>query len=382
LSTPSQPAADGRFPHLDGLRGIAILLVMVFHMVIMPAATPPDVWVRSAAAYGWVGVDLFFALSGFLITSILLRGRRRGGRGRFLWRFWARRALRIFPLYYGVLVLALVVLPQFDHPKAAAFQRIQGDELWYWLYLSNFSIAAAGAFRHGILDISWSLAIEEQFYLLWPAVVLLAPVRWLKWICLAGVGLSLAARAYMVQAGWHPIAVYVHTLAHLDPLLLGALGAVLLQEGAARAARRLAWIFTGAGVLWLAALAAGGPGAAGTHPAYVPGLTALGAGFALLVVRAAGGAVPAWMSRLLDRPWLVRMGLYSYAMYLFHLPLRALLRDTLYPPQAFATLWGSPLPGQLLFLAAGISLSYYAAKLSWHLYESRFLALKRWLPYR
>ena len=127
--------------------------------------------------------------SGLLITGILVDSK--GGAGYF-WNFYAHRTLRIFPLYYAVVFLSLVVIPNLPpglvpSGKLANFGRIDGDELWYWLYLSNFSIARAGEWRHGILGISWSLAIEEQFYLEWPLVVLRCSLR---------VGFSLLALTF------------------------------------------------------------------------------------------------------------------------------------------------------------------------------------------
>src|SRR5437870_557283 len=159
---------------LDGLRGIAILMVMLYHQTVMVGSTGIDRFVGFWTLSGWIGVDLFFVLSGFLITGILSDSK--GATGYFR-NFYARRVLRIFPLYYGVVAFSLLILPYIPHWKLENLARIKGDELWYWTYLSNFSIAAHAAFRHGILDVSWSLSIEEQFYLMWPLLVLLLSRR-------------------------------------------------------------------------------------------------------------------------------------------------------------------------------------------------------------
>src|SRR5258707_7301954 len=145
--------SEHRIPALYGLRGIAVLFVFVFHS-IGPLITP----MGFIAYMGWLGVDLFFVLSGFLITSILLRARDAENYYKV---FYARRALRILPLYY--LALTLSLLTTHDHYTFRA-------QIWFWLNLSNL----ATAFNPMLipwLSHYWSLAVEEQFYLIWPAVV-------------------------------------------------------------------------------------------------------------------------------------------------------------------------------------------------------------------
>ena len=143
---------------------------MISHMTLFEPTGDLQSWAFAVANAGWIGVDLFFVLSGYLISGILLDAKCEPG---YIGKFWARRALRILPLYYAVVAFSLIILPNIAHPYAALFGRISGDEWSYWLLLSNFSIAQVGMFRHGILDVSWSLAIEEQFYIVWPLIVLL-----------------------------------------------------------------------------------------------------------------------------------------------------------------------------------------------------------------
>jgi peptidoglycan/LPS O-acetylase OafA/YrhL len=333
----------------------------------------------SLTGFGWCGVDLFFVLSGFLITGILLDSKGRQG---YFSTFYARRVLRIFPLYYAVLFFSLVILPGIPHPKSQNFGRIAGDEAWYWLYLSNYSIAKAQTFRHGILDVSWSLAIEEQFYLLWPLIVFLLNRRALLWLC-GGVAVSaLLLRCFLVCGGIRPIATYVLTPTRMDALVMGAWVALFLRGEMGPALLRplaRAALFVGLPVLALCV-------ALGRTDSLDPlmqtaGYSVLGMVFsallALLVIRPADST---WF-RLFCHPVVLTFGKYSYALYLFHLPLRALLRDTAYRPERFLVLFGSKIPGQLVFYLISGAFSLGAAWLSWNLMEKHFLKLKRFFTY-
>src|SRR6186997_1549382 len=175
----------GFIPALDGLRGIAIVLVMLHHFTYLRPTSGIDALIGNVLFFGWTGVDLFFVLSGFLITGILLDTRNSR---RYFTTFYARRTLRIFPLYYLILFIALVVLPKFpavDRVLIGQDELIDLPPQWpYWLYLTNFSIADRG-WVHGWVDVGWSLAIEEQFYLVWPLVIWLCPPRLVALLCAA-----------------------------------------------------------------------------------------------------------------------------------------------------------------------------------------------------
>ena len=149
------PSAEPRIPELDALRGIAAVVIVIFH-----SNTRRMPW-------GWAAVDLFFVLSGFLITGIVLR---HGGTRGFLGRFYARRALRIFPVYYLVM-LGLVafggILPRPNDPRGLLY------ELTYTQFVPVLLVRRVPAYSP-YLGHTWTLAIEEQFYLVWPALILLA----------------------------------------------------------------------------------------------------------------------------------------------------------------------------------------------------------------
>jgi peptidoglycan/LPS O-acetylase OafA/YrhL len=385
VSTRSAPAdrplpeLAGHVPALDGIRGLAILMVMVYHLTLLPGGVGLDrVW-ASVAAFGWAGVDLFFVLSGFLITGILWEAR---GSRHYFRNFYARRTLRIFPLYYAVIVLLLVVLPRLPHAQAARYGAVGSEQVWYWTYLSNFAIGLRHEWNLGSLDVSWSLAIEEQFYLVWPAVVLLLDRRALMRFCVGVIGVAVLTRTVLTLAGVHPIAVNVLTPCRLDALAVGAFLAlavrgtggiaVLLAPArpvAAVSLLLLAGLFAVQGPKWGVVR---GPGQLIGYS-----LLAVFYGCVLLlgVSRRGRGLNRFFSSRLLTT-----FGHYSYALYLFHLPISVCLRETVLRPGHMLALFGSHLPGQLLFYAAGIGLSLAAAWLSWRFYEGPILSLKRFFP--
>jgi len=324
---------------------------------------------------GWVGVDLFFVLSGFLITGILLDAM---GQPHYFRNFYARRVLRIFPLYYAVVFFSLVVLPHIHHPKAEHFGRVRGDEVWYWTYLSNFIIAKRDAWRHAILDVSWSLAIEEQFYLFWPAIVLLCSRRVLMAVCGLLIGAALVFRVGMACAGAGTIPIFVLTPSYVDALAVGAfLAAAARGTGGLATMIRPAAVVTLATAATLAALLVAQNETAASRWMQTIGFSALAVLFGGVLVLASSSAAPA---AFFAHPALRAFGKYSYALYLFNLPLRALVRDAGFTPERAPAVLGSRLPAQVLFYVIATSLSFVAALLSWHLYEKHFLRLKRFFP--
>ena len=388
LLAPAEPRH--RVPTLDGLRGLAILMVMVFHMSVLGFLDPPDrsivdrAWL-SVAMFGWSGVDLFFVLSGFLITGILLDAKG-GDRGRYFGSFYARRALRIAPLYYAVVAFALLVLPHLHTAKSDRFGSIRGDEVWYWTFLSNWVIGYRAAFRHGILDVTWSLAIEEQFYLVWPAVVLLVSRQTLGRICVGLIGLSIASRAGLYVFGSSPAAMHIPILTltpcRMDGLAAGAIVALLARRpGGLAAVRPVARrVAAGLGAALIAVLVCQGTNWTGSWPCEWFSYTAVAVFDAAVLVLVATADAGGWVSRLFDSAPLRHLGRFSFALYLFHNPIRGVIRDRVYRPDQFLAIAGSRLPGQLIFYAIAMSLSLAAAWASWHLLEKRVLRWKRFVP--
>src|SRR4051812_38390961 len=204
---PETPAdrllLKGHVPALDGLRGFAILLVLLLHFTPMGEASTKigaiGKWIASA---GGIGVDLFFVLSGFLITGILLDAK---GTPHFFRNFYARRTLRIFPLYYGVLFVCFILVPLF-HPFNAEEQQVAHEQGWLWLYGTNIRESMSGAdwpFHRGwiSMDHFWSLAVEEHFYLVWPLAVFLLNRRAMIATCFIAIAGALAWRLWLFFSG-------------------------------------------------------------------------------------------------------------------------------------------------------------------------------------
>ncbi len=366
-------------PALDGLRGIAIILVLFHHFTILKPVSAVDRWIADAALIGWSGVDLFFVLSGFLITGILIDAR---GSDRYFSSFYARRTLRIFPLYYLIVFLSLVVLPRlpawFDLLAGAGAPR----EQWpYWLYLTNFAVASRNAFLHGVLDVTWSLAIEEQFYVIWAVVVWLCPPRVLGGLCGLTILAAPIARIVALNQGVEPIDVYVLTQYRADALATGALLAWLLRRG---------WLQGQAGTgLVVAATALGGVMAVCwiDDGGWWANLWMQRTGYSLLALTGAGMLVAAVVQpqtavwpRMLSVGWLRAFGKYSYCLYLIHLPVMRVIRAFVLPPADFATM-GSVWAGQLVFYVIATTAAFAVAWISWRVFEAPILSLKARFPY-
>ena len=375
-------AQPGIIPALDGLRGVAIILVMLHHFTSYRPTSGIDALIGDVLFFGWVGVDLFFVLSGFLITGILLDTR---DSGRYFSTIYARRILRIFPLYYLILFLALVVLPKF--PAVHSVLTGQDDLVnlppqWpYWLYLTNFSIADRG-WVHGWVDVAWSLAIEEHFYLIWPLVIWLCPARLVAWLCTVIIVAEVFARSGARAANMEVLPIYVVTWFRLDGLVIGALLAVALRRGIMPGLNRLVPTVVIVGVAGLIAITI-----LGGHTwwwnrrmqQFGYSLIAVIAG-AMLVGAISRPADSLW-PRMLSAGWLRAFGKYSYCLYLIHLPVMRAVRAYVFDPQEYQTLALAPWIGQVLFYPMAATPAFALAWLSWRFFEAPILRLKARFPY-
>lgn len=367
----------GHLLPLDGLRGLAILLVLLLHFTTdmdIPAGTVAA-RVRSVFQLGWVGVDLFFVLSGFLITGILVDNK--GSRPYFR-PFYARRALRILPVYFLAVFAAFHILPRVFHDFDTGGLR---TEAAFWLFLTNFKELPYQLAR--TVGHFWSLAIEEQFYLMWPLVVFLSSRQQARRIALATVVLSPFVRYAALRAGVSAGSVYHFTPFRLDGLATGAFIALSMRDLAARVALDRLAKPAGLAALVVAVILFGPvplPEPLSTQLDFSIGFTALCVGFGALLARTVLAAPGSRLARVLSWPALVSLGTYSYAMYLVHVPLLRVVSKVGLPPQ-WAGSQRFPLLWVLGYTTALGIVTLVVAWMSWRLCERHFLALKRHVPY-
>jgi peptidoglycan/LPS O-acetylase OafA/YrhL len=380
-------ATEQRIPTLDGLRGIAVLLVMIFHAslvfsknshILAHHAAAPLRFLYFWALGGFTGVDLFFVISGFLITGILYDTKVSL---RYFRTFYARRILRIFPLYYAVLLCGLLVVPRIMSSTALS----GSDALWYWFHLSNFEISRQPTWgRNPAIEVAWSLSIEEQFYLVWPMVVMLCNRRVLTMISAALVGVALVSKILLAFHGVRDETIGLLTICRIDGLAIGAFIALAMRhpDGAVwsclrRRSRAIA-VIVAVAVVGEAAM----NGSFGNSTLYTTvGSTVVALLFGATLIMAVESPASALISRVLQQRLLLVFGRYSYALYLFHLPITLMIWRYLYSPHRYLADLATTVPGQLLFYGLVLSLPLACAWLSWHGYEKRFLSLKRYFRY-
>jgi peptidoglycan/LPS O-acetylase OafA/YrhL len=359
----------GNIPEVDGLRGIASLLVLIHHF--WPGG--PGIFHKFAevAHLGWIGVDLFFVISGFLIAGILLDT---DGQANYYSAFYARRALRIFPLYYLFLLVLFVVIPLFQKGAyfATAFINQSGNPLWYFSYLGNVREAIIGREPGYFLAPLWSLSIEEQFYLTFPFVVAALSRRRLRTLL---YGLVIAAPLFrLVTALLIPgneRMQYLATPSRVDVISLGALLALELRTGALIAARRHSTTCLLIMITILAVAFRFG----GLNRMHVFGRVA---GYSLVALTFASLVLWTLVHRarpstaFLRFPPLIRLGKMCYGVYLLQRPAEIVfLKCASYFHVAIGA-------APLLVMLGEILSVFVIAACSWYLLESRILKLKKY----
>jgi peptidoglycan/LPS O-acetylase OafA/YrhL len=362
-ATPFKP---GNVPALDGLRAIAVLMVLLAHF---KEPTPHRIW--QVLHQGGFGVYLFFVLSGFLITRILLSEKNKPA---YFRNFYARRTLRIFPLYYGVLALQFwVLLPIFPTPRILADAHYQG---WLWAYGYNILTAVKGHFFFTsdwmVLGHFWSLAVEEQFYLAWPLIVLALCRESLLKLCIAIVALTPIVRLAFYVAGANQYWITMFTICQMDSLALGAMLACLESSGHLNAivpmARR---VVLGLGAILVLCSFFYPRSPETTLPLiFYHGAVALF--FGAIVALAVCGVF-----RWLDNRVFREVGQKSYGMYVFHIPLLVLAIRYIHLPSRLQQWVPYPYLADIIFFLSMIIITYLVAFISYNAYEKHFLRLKR-----
>jgi len=332
---------------IDGLRGIAILLVLLHHFGLFQP--------------GWAGVDIFFVISGFLITGILLRTKNSP---HYFGHFYARRALRILPLYYvSILLFYLVIFPIAER-FASSPQYGFKDFTWFFFHLSNWWIGS-GHMSSSPISHFWSLAIEEQYYFVWPLLVFLLSRKNLLRATIAIALLSFSCRVF--DAALHPegIGFNFYTPFRIEPIAIGSLAAILAldQHLWNKLVSYRPILFWGGFVVFTATTFLGD-----NRAICVFGISAIGAVALAMLTDAATNRSP------FDTPFFRHLGKYSYALYVIHYPVYFLMSRIF---QGWGRVWHP-----VLTAAIGLPLTYLLARASWILIESPFLKLKNRFEYQ
>lgn len=377
---PTKPLSH--IASLDGLRGLAVLFVLLFHFSwAFPDTTPALAQLREYLWSGWLGVDLFFVLSGYLITRGLVKDSEFSV-GKRLKLFWARRAFRIFPLYYIVVIVGTVVCL-----AVGAHDDIPGVS--YWLYFQNYTLAFDPDVMRWTAHF-WSLAIEEQFYFVWPLVVLLAGKRARLQVAFALLVLCVVLRTgFMVVGhkvhlfGWDDVQlakfVYRATPMHMDGLLVGAILAMFDQDKTQKLGvlfRKIRLPLFWASFLGLLGLMVITKGF-GTYDrrVIIVGYPLLAVVFGCAISLSVDGRIPPFLQRAFSGGVLSACGKVSYGMYIFHW----MLVVAIVPWQEAQNASLSPAMAAGLGAAVvvvGTLVVYVLATLSYRFVEHPFLKIK------
>ena len=378
LSSTPRRAFGGHMPALDGVRGLAILAVLLYHFVAQTTATNRfEGAVNWILGFGFLGVDLFFILSGFLITGILYDSRTDR---RYFGNFYMRRVLRIFPLYYGVLVVVFFVVPLIPALRSSEIAGLRQYQAWAWLYAVNVYLSIKGAWVLSYIEHFWSLAVEEHFYFVWPLVVWLlgARPRVLMRVALAIAVAAYGGRVLASLAGVSGVTTTVLTPYQLDALALGGFLAVCLrQPGGGHALKRAIGPMALVGLV-IVLVQAGLHSITGTG---VSVLRAMRTGafhllFASLLLVALLAPASSLLSRFFRSRAMVSLGKYSYGLYVYHhfLSYYLVKHGTEF---TLARAVGSHTLAVALQAAGGMAISMGVAWLSYECFEKHFLRLKR-----
>jgi len=357
--------AEERIVFLDGIRGLAILLVGIGHFFY-------DFYIFK---FTWIGLNLFFVLSGYLITKRLYVHYGDGITSYFK-NFYIRRILRIFPLYYGCLFIFFVILPLCYSSFYTFYNELYSLQGWYWAYASNWMIIIHGFPDQPIFFHFWSLAVEEQFYIVWPFLfLLLVRIRWNYFLIILLITSSIFLRN-TIGTNYDS---YLHTGTVAEPLLAGALITVLEEKKKLESWYRIFFIVV---LLFLSALIfilINNPNLeiVTNNWLFRVGYTAIDFIWAfILMLCLLDKKLSVIFRRILAVKWLTWLGKYSYGIYVFHW---IILQIFVYKIESELIQRG--LETHMAYFStrlAGIILILSISYMSYNFYEKKFLRLKKY----
>lgn len=358
-----------RIPALDTLRGVAILGVIVCHTMLRHPTSVGGAVARQVALLGWSGVPLFFALSGFLITRILLDAR---GQPDYYRHFYARRARRILPAL-GVLAVSLwFVAPFLGQAWQGPSISARANAWPMALFLMNIKplVVVGPVETFGAVGALWSLGVEEQFYLAWPCIVAALSMKRLRMLCIILIPLALLTRLSLSFAHLDHKLIHDFTLSNVDQIAAGSFVAVLARDERGRATllRWAPWVALASALVILTVFLTASADHT-TRPMLTFGYPALSLGCGAIVAITAltpSSRLTRALAALVPLQWL---GLVSYGAYLFHGVVLAVLLNAGFGPERYA----SPLAGQVLFTLLVLGLTILASILSWLIVERPIL---------
>ncbi|MDZ8027438.1 MAG: acyltransferase family protein [Nostoc sp. DedQUE01] len=370
----------GYMPVLNGYRGVAILLVFLRHCISEPAAEHVN-FVESfyikLMGLGWFGVDAFFVLSGFLITGILLDSREKSN---YFQNFYARRILRIFPVYYVFLSIFLGVI----HPLIRSYEypnHLDSSQIWYWFYLENWYFIFQQDFLIGPLNHFWSLAVEEEFYFISPALIYFLPSRLLSWFFGTVILFVAFFRCWLLLT--HPLtdnlfnSIYFNPVCRVDALAMGSLIALWMRSD--KILPRLLSISPKS--LFVTGMSLGiieifSVGLDTLNPVLLSfGFSLIAIFFGSLLILSITQSVNSLLVKCLNWSPLQKLGTISYGFYIYHFPISWMLCDRIYE-----YVGNSFIVGHLAnFFFCGL-LTLSVSLVSWYCLEQPILRLKKYFP--
>ena len=378
MNTRAQNLIVGHhYPALNGLRALAVLAVLVAHCAMIasigaPAETTLQIISLKVMGIGWVGVDLFFILSGFLITGILLDTSENKN---CLRKFYTRRTLRIFPLYYFILFMYFSITYLFGN-----WEGFSVADLMYLLYIGNWD-EWAGFSRPYALRHLWSLAVEEQFYLIWPAIFLISnKYNMAKHVCMFTIITTVLFRIAFVWFDYHEY-IYHITITRGDSLLIGALLAIIIKEKGLHYFNIRKSIFVLAiGCIAVAALFYINGNFSGKTPLIlmfgIPSLFLVFVPILLLTFLLPSNHI---FQRVLSSPALTFMGKISYGMYVYHWFVIILIYNLNLIPIESYSFWSR----QAIFIAYTTPITIILSWVSYEYIERPILGYKdKWASYK